>query len=625
MSFAALLGRPMPAKVRSALTNQIDGPHSQFEQDTVLLTSSEPGDWGDAVHNLKEDAADIRLVGRARIYNFAELALMLSESVEISTAQLLIAAYKKWDADLAGYLVGDFAFVVWNASTSRLLAFRDHFGVRPLYYRRIEGSLLFSDSERLLGVEATSPVSRTFVSALLAGAVNSGSATAHPGIRRVLPGYTLVVDKSGETISPYWTLQPLQHDTSKPEQGFRRRFEVAVTSRLPKQAEVACMLSGGLDSSAIAGVLRKHLPKSVRLKSYSMVYADKANRHLDERRYIDKVTKQDGYDTNYIYVDNYQPLSTIKEMLTQQLGPYLAPGLAKTQSIYKRLSEDRIRFIFDGHGGDEIVWYGSSRIMELAARGSWFSAFALLPTHAKLFGDSPLALGALLLIHYAPPNSLGRLMRRLARAAVKRGMISVPQSKWQTYLSEAVLASAGSASQASRLPPEQRADDQANHLAAATSPLMGYAFEVLDKASSSFGVEVIYPFFDTALAEYCLALPSSEKLRHDGTRSILRRALRGVVPKQILRRRDKTDFRAELVAGLSTHHRSILLAMKEDANQLLAPYVNSLTLPKLITRAIDAPNSLAGDEVLLLWRIACLYCWLDMGGRVVDEGLEPME
>lgn len=620
MKFVALFRREEEA--RHAAPNTVVGTRPiRFSEGVIQLECRETQPHDDCVHNLLDENTDIRLLGRARLYNVEELIQSLTpEGAQASPTDLLLAAYRKWGLGLAQHLIGDFCFIVWDRSASRLLAVRDHFGVRPLYYVSDANCVRVSNDERCLGIEPTSAISKIYACAFLAGTVPSGQATAHPGVMRVLPAEQLVIDASGISTASYWTLQPRPSPAEVAETEFRDKFITAVGSRIRNRQDAACMLSGGLDSTAIASVLRIRLPSSTPVKTYSMVYADEANRALDEQAFISTVVDQGGYAPNYVFVDSYQPLSQLQELFAEQLGPFLAPGLAKTRMLFERLRTDRIGSVFDGHGGDEIVWYGGSRIMELASQGRWVSALTLLPTHARLFGDNPLSTAVVLIGHYAPGNTIGRLIQRIARAALKRGLVAVPRRNWQTYLDPSVLSVASEVTRWRELTPEQRASDQANHKAALSSPLIGYAFEVLDRLAASFDIEVVFPFFDKRLAEFCLGLPASQKLRRGQTRSILRRALGGIVPQKILRRQDKTNFRDELMRAISTHHRTIIVAMREEAGGPLAPFVNAQTFPVLLTRALDEPHALAADEVLLLWRLACLYIWINMGGTIVDDG-----
>lgn len=626
MSFAALFVRKPENVARrvQSLTSRLDRRLKRVEASTLLqqgaflVSLSADGD-GPCFHNLRAATAGVRIVGRARIYNSVELAETLDLSARpVSAMHVLLAAYTKWGADLGLHLIGDFSFAIWDSQCQALLAFRDQFGVKPLFYELSADAVLISDEERVFDVGAFSPVTKSFVHSFLQGTVPAGEETAHPGVRRVLPGHKLEVSSWRAETSKYWSLEPANAPTSAPEREFRARFVAAVEARAKSGTPFAAMLSGGLDSSSIAAVLRQFCPPTFRLPTYSMIYGSKEKKAFDESSYINILIADGGIDASYIFVDDYKPMQEISSIFEQQLGLFQAPGLTKTVRVYERLQSDGIKRVFDGHGGDEVVWYGSGRIIELAVQGHWLHALALVPSHARLFGDNPVVVGALLVANFAPLNLVGRAFKRLARTFLRRVAVS-KRKPWQNYLNPAVLEGTSTLGARQTPPAGGQGSDQEGHLRALASPFIGYSFEVLDKAVSSFGIEVAYPFFDTRLATFCLGLPASEKLRRGQSRSILRRAMEGLVPAAILSRQDKTNFANELAVALVTHHSEIVSAVELDPDDLLSPYVNREMLPQLLLTARTDPASLQGSEIMLIWRLCCLYCWLQGGGSVTDE------
>ena len=110
-----------------------------------LVTTTQQG------HHDRETAADVIAVVDGRLDNVAELRLALGEAPDISDSDLVVAGYRRWGADIVGRLRGEFALLLWDASSSTLMAARDPFGIRPLYYARAGGRLLLaSDPEQLL-------------------------------------------------------------------------------------------------------------------------------------------------------------------------------------------------------------------------------------------------------------------------------------------------------------------------------------------------------------------------------------------------------------------------------------------------------------------------------------------
>lgn len=620
MSFAALFARGGELTTgdiddfRRNITRSIGGTACIFPGRTVSIAATIGDAIGANFHNLDAPSATTRIAGRARIHNAEALRRSLaSDASPQSVANLLLALYQRWGLDMASHLDGEFAFVIYDEAKQSLSAFRDRFGVVPLFYSQTATSLAISDHEAALGVEAYSPITTEFVADYLMGRPGASDRTAHAGVKRLFPGHVLTFAGSAAVVETYWSIKPTEPQ-GEPVETFRKTFMAAVASRLPAKEQAAAMLSGGLDSSSIVAVLRHQGGNAVPVQAYSMVYQSPQRAAFDESRFIKVLVGQGGVELNAIHVDDFQPLSSLEDMFKQQLGLFIAPGLIKTRRIYARLRERGVRTVFDGHGGDEIVWYGTGRLRELASRGHWLKAMALVPVHSRLFGESPSIMAALLVVNFAPSNLPGRLFRRCARWLLRRDMKRRRPVDLARYVS-AALRKADRDGATSSAP----VTDYESHQRAMTSPMIGYSFEVLNKMARAYDLEVVYPFFDQALAALCLGLPASEKLRLDGTRSILRRAMRGLVPDAILRRQDKTNFVEEFREALFEHHGSFVKEVLVDRPGHLLPYVDKVGIDDLLQTVSSNYRLLSSAEVVLLWRLCCLYRWLEQGGKVAGD------
>jgi asparagine synthase (glutamine-hydrolysing) len=270
--------------------------------------------------------------------------------------------------------------------------------------------------------------------------------------------------------------------------------------------------------------------------------------------------------------------------------------------------------ILDGHGGDEVVGYGSLRVIDMARKGQWFRMLPLLHTHSKLSGDDGLATWLDLYKTYGPQTKLARIIRKIVNRLVT-GRQPAPMERgpaWRRVLSEAFQTRTDLTARYRRLavmPPEARDDELAFNRWPVLSDMMQSSFEALDKASAVAGVEARYPFFDTRLVAFSIGLPASEKLRFGQTRSILRRALKGVLPDKVRLRQTKTSFHPEIISGLLKHHADLLDEIERNPHDILAPYVNSAALHELIGRLKTSHADFGGGDAMFLWRLCSFYIW----------------
>ncbi|MEQ5787981.1 asparagine synthetase B [Erythrobacter sp. NFXS35] len=205
-----------------------------------------------------EIAPGLAIVADARLDNAADLGRELGVAPDISTEMLIAAAYRRWGEDCPSHLEGDFAFAIWDADEHRLLCARDPFGIRPLYYTHSCGSLRFSQSPGdLVRAAGGAPGLRdAAIADYLYGRVIEAEGTFFDGVRRLPAGHVLVLRAGERALRRYFDLTPAVPDGRDVHDQFRFLLDEAVRKRATGTGQVGALLSGGLDSSAIACLLR---------------------------------------------------------------------------------------------------------------------------------------------------------------------------------------------------------------------------------------------------------------------------------------------------------------------------------------------------------------------------------
>lgn len=606
------------------------GPHGLFlwhEQNAGLANALFAFDGATAgiVHSAD---GGLSITADARIDNRGDLIerLGLQGAGTLDDAAILLAAFRRWDVGCAEHLLGDFAFAVWDKNRKRLVCIRDHFGVKPLYYRRDAHGLRFgSEIKALLGKDETPAINEARIADFLAGISQDPSSTAYSDIFRVPAAHTLTYEKGDLSVRRYWSVEA---DTPcKPSDipdMLHERLDSAVQSRLRSTLPIGAMLSGGLDSSTIVGLAAPRLQAagSGPLRTFSFVY--KATPSLDERRYIDQVLAQHACSPRFIVADRMSPLAEFDHLLAEQDDIFFAPRLGIARKLYQEASAEGIRIMLDGHGGDEVISYGSGRLQELATEGRWLKATTAILHESMRQGSNPVSQ---FLDYY---QSFGRGGRFLGapRARLRR-VLGTPSVGAATARKPLGLTDEGFAArhrlterlrESQRLPAGAQSMTAKHHLMTLRNNIQVDSFEVLDRVCAASGIEGRYPFWDRRVVTFCLSVPSAEVFKNGLTRMTLRRAMRRVLPPAIAKRPDKTNFSSELATALAEGDAelsgSVFLRKRTD----LAQFVDMSSAAEIYRRLKDGAHRISPTELMWLWKIVFLSEWLRLQNKSKIRG-----
>ncbi|WP_292291039.1 asparagine synthetase B [Marivita sp.] len=568
-----------------------------------------PGDVG---HSF-DAAGDAVVLGDIRIDNRATLLrdLEIPDAQTLTDARLIAAAWKVWGPDLCARLVGDFAIAIFEPARNRMFLARDALGVRPLFWRQVDQGIAFASDARILCRDAPPAMSDDELITYLSGAPRNPETTQYPGVRRVQPGHWLEWQAGAVETSRYWDFSLQERTPPDPKAAFRDQFRTAVADRLSGPGTVAAMLSGGLDSSSICVVANRETDTP--LRTYSLTYPGQSD--ADETPYIDAVLATGEYDPVRIPMTEHPPFDAFDALLKRHGGPFEAPGLTKSAVLFRQVARDGYTVLLSGHGGDEVVWTGVTRVLELARQKRFLRALPLVPVYARASGRSSAAVMVALLRTHGPQN---RALQRVCRSLAQR-LRPRDQETGALLRDRCLNTDTTRQTQTPQRSEPDRSDpnaahhlDRAHHVETLSSPLVQRAFEILDAEAAAAGIELRFPFYDRRLVEFCVALPASEKFAHGQTRSILRRGLKGILPAKIARRRDKTDFSAEIGRRLVRHHDEILRDVADDATGRLHGILDMPALRDAIDTLRRDPDRLGGRDIGFLWRVASLHLWMRM-------------
>lgn len=569
---------------------------------------------------LVNQTSDIVLTADARIDNRDELIKALDFSnrppEKITDSQLILSAYEKWGEDCPEHLLGDFAFAIWDGPKQTLFCARDHFGVKPFYYFNSGREFIFATEIKALFClpEVPRRLNEVRIAEHLASLDSDPASTFYQDILRLPPAHTLSVNQTEIRLQCYWSVDPsheLQLNSNEEYANqFRHIFTEAVRCRLRSAFPVGSMLSGGLDSSSITCVARQLLTAEGdnKLHTFSARF-DKVTQS-DERSFQDAVLAQNNFQPHYLYGDERGPLTDLDRVLWHLDEALDSGNLYLNWGLYGFAKEHGVRVILDGFDGDTTVSHGNEYLRELAYKGKWLTLAIETRAYGRRFNLPWKKVLWNWIWRYGITPTIVQFLKPLK--PIYR-ILHPPQhinSKpmWSAPLNSDFVQRIGLAERcmANTIDPPQT--EKENHYRLLTRNVMSQILEVLDRTAGAFSTELRFPFFDKRLVEFCLSLPSNQKLHQGWGRVVMRRAMTDILPKEVQWRVTKSNLHPSFEHGLLAFEREHLEEVILKDPGAIEEYLDIATLRQAYHRFVS--REATEEEVNLLWRTVSLALWL---------------
>jgi asparagine synthase (glutamine-hydrolysing) len=505
------------------------------------------------------------------IYNFLELRAELEARghrfASAADTEVVLAAYAQWGEACQLRFNGMWAFAVWDRREGTLFLSRDRFGVKPLHYA-FDGRRFAFASE----MKAFLPLPWVDVSfdplvvarALATpGLVEGTEACLLGGVRRLLGGHSLRVDRGGRVSTTRWwnTLDHLEAPSpgyAGHVERFRELFLDACRLRMRSDVPIGTSLSGGLDSSSVVCAVaragrdpgRRDRMAADWQRAFVAVYPATPQ---DERAHAEAVAAHAGVTPVYVPVDGGDVVDHLEELVFQYeelSGVHVGPWL-----VYREMRRRGVVVTLDGHGGDELLG-GYHHHLEALLR----ACLAFPPAVADYRRYRAILASMCPAGSAARPPRLGELVRERLRELLR----AAPGLHGRARAFSRALRGRRGGGEAGRTP-------GARHPAAPAQPVFAILeedaerlrgkdalfrelyrdFHCLnlptnlrdyDRLSMAHGVEVRSPFLDWRLVCHAFSLPAASKVGGGFTKRVLRDAMRGLLPEAILNRKDKIGF-----------------------------------------------------------------------------------
>jgi asparagine synthase (glutamine-hydrolysing) len=561
-----------------------------------------------AAEPMCNEDGSVWLVFNGEIYNFRELRTELEGAHRFRSrtdAEVLLHLYEERGDDAVSGLDGMFAFALWDSRRGRLLLGRDRAGKKPLYYH--DGPELFAFASEVKGLLAHPAVpgerDHEAIPLYLTHGYVPCPGTFYRGIRALPPGHRLVATAEGVLgPEPYWRAS-FQDGPACDEDEAAARLRItlrrAVARRLVADVPLGAFLSGGIDSSAVVALMSELA--GGRVRTFSIGFADAPE--YDETRHARLVAERFGTEHTEFLVEP-RALELLDRLVFHHDGPF-ADSSAIPTFLLAELTRRSVTVALSGDGGDE-VFAGYRRFLaavlaeklpELARRGLAGVA-GVIPEPEE---------------RRNPVRLVKRFLESGARPLAERylGWTSVFPEGAAPYLRPEHRPAA--ACERLLAPLRQRLEAPGSTL----SRLLSLNFETylpddlmvkVDRMSMAHGLEVRSPFLDTEVAELGMGLPDRLRLRFGRGKRLLRRALRGLLPPEILGRR-KAGFGVPVGRWLRQGPPGFLEDRLLAAGSPVLEYLEPVAVAGLV-RSHLARERDRGHEI---WALLTLESWLRQG------------
>lgn len=534
-------------------------------------------------------AADLRLDNRADLC----AAIGGLDERKVTDAEILLAAYERWGEDCPRHLVGDFAFALWDGRRRRLFCARDPIGMRPFYYSLTPRRFVAASNLEAILASLTVPVEihEPFLRDLQAWRFDRWSEeTPYRGLLRLPPAHRLTVEGERVSLVRYWTFgaEPdpaLRRDEDYAER-FRELFLGAVGSRLRSAGPVGFLVSGGLDSSAIAcaahHLLETGALPETGLRFFSSVFS--ATPGAEEREYAEAVAHQcPRARITYLPSDDCWGL---REFGGDEGYPRTEPEVSVNRALFLRplrqARQDGCRVVLAGIGGDQVLG-GEPYHKPIQLRDVGVSRLLAELPHFRRSSRKTLA-GVLADAYLRPAVPEG--VRRLVRRARKRGASPVAAVPGQALATRAARES----------------------LRYLTDGTFSARMAGLRIAADHAGVEVRLPFLDRRLIDFVLALPSRLRFRDGWIKWILRQSMVGILPEAVRQRQSLAWFSALEHRGLRREARQRIHRLLADSCLVRRGLASEAALREAWSEYWAGPERLAPPRPLI--GFLCAESWL---------------
>jgi asparagine synthase (glutamine-hydrolysing) len=573
----------------------------------------------------------LQIIFNGEIFNHAQLRPDLEKAghqyQSRCDTETIIHSYEQYGEECVTKYRGMFAFAIWDTQTKSLFCARDRLGIKPFYYWTDGKTFVFGSEIKALLMHPA--VSAEFddkhLPEFLAFGYLSGEETMFRGIRKLMPGHTMKVQVTPERTleisqKQYWDVPAPATAAERTDQSWidecRQRVEETVKMRLMSDVPLGMFLSGGIDSSTIAALMKRMVADPAqKIKTFSVGYQEVEHSELGFARELATEIGTDHHEVTLGMDDFFNHLPTL---IWHEDEPIVWPSSVSLYFVSK-LAAQEVKVVLTGEGADEL-FAGYGRYQHHATNEG----------HAALYGKVPAGLRKGIRNLVAGSSLLPADLRRKAQHTIVGRDLSFES----LYLDN--FYSAFSADEQQGLTKKQFAADSAyasymdyrakrDNADPLTRLLYAdqktYLVELLmkqDQMSMACSIESRVPFLDHPLVEFAAQVPAHLKIREGKGKYILRKAVENLLPQSTLTRK-KMGFPTPIKNWLLDPRANALYTKLQEPDGFIASYLDMSRVKTLIEQhrnhTIDATDR--------IWRLLNLQYWgeIYLSGRGQEQDL----
>ncbi|MEM3888546.1 MAG: asparagine synthase (glutamine-hydrolyzing), partial [Fervidicoccaceae archaeon] len=472
------------------------------------------------------------IVLNGEVYNYREVReelRSLGHTFESdSDTEVVLKAVAEWGIESAlNRLLGMYAFLIYDSREKKLCGARDRFGIKPLHYMKVGDAVYFSSEIKAFRAVANLRPNARRVVSYLSFLRGNPEETFFEGVYSIPPAYYFCSDGESVDLKRYWSPEVKERswEDSDAIEKWRSAFESSVKLHLRTDVPLAIALSGGLDSSSILAETKKLLEEGLKekgfsretLKIFTVSVDDSA---IDELEYAKSVARFLGMEDNMEVVKvkaGDLSIDDLRKMIYYLEEPPEGPSSILHWMMMKKIREraENLKVLLNGQGGDELLAgyhaYIPIYLKEVMRKRGLLTGFLEAWKLRKYIAEK-ITLGLRVM--------LGMRMRMSERILTEKGRRMI----------------------------ERRSNSFEGLNDALRRDLFGgRLLEILrteDRSSMAYSIEIRVPFVNHALAELSLSMPSEMKIRDGYTKWIHRKAVEGMLPREIVWNRRKIGFQA---------------------------------------------------------------------------------
>jgi asparagine synthase (glutamine-hydrolysing) len=559
---------------------------------------------------LSNEDKNVWVVLNGEIYNYRQVRRRLRQKGHVfathSDTEVIVHAYEEYGDDCLDHFNGMFGLAVWDARRRRLLLARDRLGIKPLYYHISAERLVFGSELKAVVAHPEVPrdIDLVALDQFLTLEYVPGPRTIFSNLCKLPPGHRLILEEGACRLENYWTIpqQPVPGDEEWCRQALIELIRDAVKMQMVADVPLGAFLSGGIDSSTVVALMSQASGTPVR--TFSIGFADDTYNELPFARLVAQ-----RFATEHREEQLKPDVAALAERLVCHFDEPFADFSIFPTYLVSQVARQSVKVVLSGDGGDELfAGYDTYVAQRLAHRYyDWLPESVrrkILPRLADLLPPQPAKKGVI--------NKVKRFVEGAALPVAwqhLRWMIFINEAdKARLYAPDLRQALNGDLADSSLLPYLEQAgprDDLARQqYADVKSYLVDNILTKVDRMSMAVSLEARVPLLDHRIVEFALNLPPEMKLRGQTTKYLLRQAVAGLLPAEVLAK-PKQGFSMPLKHWLCGPLRPLLTDLLSPAAIARDGYFQ----PRCVEQWISEHLSGRANHSHRLWALMVFVLW----------------